>query len=268
MNRSAVLRAEPASAPMTGLASAVPAVECRHVTKRYYYYEHRTSSLREFFIRTLLRRPVHVRHAAFTLSDLDLSIGRGESVALVGDNGSGKSTALRLMAGIYAPSEGTVITRGRVAAIIELGVGFHPELTGSENVGLYSAVMGLSRTEIARRIPEIVEFAEIGDFMDVPLKYYSSGMKARLAFSVAFCVDPEVLLLDEVLAVGDQQFRERCTERLRGHREAGRTMVVVSHDLDSLPDLCSRGVWLEHGRVRMDGPLDDVVAAYRAASAA
>ncbi|MEJ7809810.1 MAG: ABC transporter ATP-binding protein [Gemmatimonadaceae bacterium] len=235
---------------------------CRGVVKRFYHYEHRTTSLREAFIRSVLRRPIHVRHAEFTLRDFSLTVAPGEAVAFVGANGSGKSTALRLIAGIYAPSEGVVETRGRVGAVIELGVGFNPELTGAENVVLYASVMGLSQREIAQRYPAIIAFAEIGAYIDEPVKYYSSGMNARLAFAVAVSIEPDTLLLDEVLAVGDRGFRERCLERLRGFRARGGTLIVVSHDHVTLRELCARGVWLDRGRVRADGEIGEVLDAY------
>lgn len=242
----------------------MPAVALRGVSKRFYFYEHRTSSLREWFIRRVLRRPLHVRRAAFTLHDVDLTVGRGEAVALLGRNGSGKSTVLRLIAGIYQPSTGTVRTEGRITAVIELGAGFHPELTGAENIALYAAVLGLTRKELAVRYDDIVEFAAIPDLPDTPLKYYSSGMEARLAFSVAVCLQPDILLLDEVLAVGDQAFRERCLERLRQYHARGGTLVLVSHELEQLRELCTRGVWLDQGRIVMDGPIDLVLEKYRA----
>lgn len=235
---------------------------CRDVVKRFYHYEHRTSSLRQFFIRSVLRRPIHIRHAEFTLRDFNLEVAPGEAVALVGSNGSGKSTALRLIAGIYAPSEGVIETRGRLASVIELGVGFHEDLSGSENVSLYAAVMGLSRREIELRFDDILAFADIGDFIEEPVKYYSSGMRARLAFAVAICVRPDILLLDEVLAVGDHAFRERCLEHLRRFREGGGTLIIVSHDARQVRQLCSRAVWLEEGCVRLEGPVDDVVDRY------
>lgn len=246
------------------MSDGIPAVECCDVVKRYYLYTHRTTSLREFFIRSVLRRQIHVRRAEFTLRGLNLRIDPGEAVALIGPNGSGKSTALRLMAGIYEPSEGTVRTYGRIAAVIELGVGFNQELTGAENVAVYGAVMGLRRADIRDRFPEILEFSGMAEFINEPVKYYSSGMQARLAFSVAVCVDPDILLLDEVLAVGDEQFRERCAERLRTFHREGGTVVVVSHDLDMARQLCSRAVWLDRGEVRMDGAADEVMEAYRA----
>ena len=244
-------------------AAPPPAVACRSVTKRFYLYEHRTTSLRERFIRTLRRRPIHVRRAHFSLEQFDLIVQPGETVALIGANGSGKSTALRLIAGIYLPTEGVVETCGRIAAIIELGVGFNPELTGAENVSLYAAVIGLSRAEIAASFDEIVAFADIGQFIDEPVKYYSSGMQARLAFSVAVCVRPDILLVDEVLAVGDQDFRRRCLDRLDAFRADGGTLVVVTHDLSSITGLCDRALWLDQGRIRADGPAAEVLAAYQ-----
>ncbi|HYG65335.1 MAG TPA: ABC transporter ATP-binding protein [Thermoanaerobaculia bacterium] len=258
IDRSSPRSSEPTAAPVP----QEPALVCRGVGKTFYYYEHRTTSLRELFRRHLTRQPVHVRRPSFALADLSFSIGRGESVALIGLNGSGKSTVLRLLAGIYEPTAGEIETRGRVGTVIELGAGFHPELTGSENVQLYAAMLGLGRREVAARFPGIVEFSGVGDFIDTPVKYYSSGMQARLAFAVTMAVEPDILLLDEVMAVGDQEFRGRCLERLERFRAGGGTLVLVSHDLDGLSGLCTRGLWLEGGRVRMDGGIDEVVAAY------
>jgi len=172
------------------------AVELRDVSRRFYFYEHRTTSLREWFIRRVLHRPLHIRRAEFSLQDVDLRVEPGEAVALLGANGSGKSTVLRLIAGIYQPSSGSIEHHGRIGAVIELGAGFHPELTGAENIALYAAVLGLNRRELAERYDEIVEFAALQDFLDTPLKYFSSGMEARLAFSVAVCLEPAILLLD------------------------------------------------------------------------
>jgi len=234
------------------------------VTKRFYLYSHRTTSLREWFIRSALGRPVHVRHAEFSLRDFNLRVDRGDTVALVGPNGCGKSTVLRLIAGIYTPTAGTVETCGRIAAVIELGAGFNMELTGAENVELYGTIMGLSRDRLARHYEEIVSFAGIGKFIDTPVKYYSSGMMARLAFSVAVNGQPDILLLDEVLSVGDQSFQEKCFERLRAFQANGGTMVVVSHDLHTVSGFCSRAIWLESGSTRMEGDAGTVVEAYRA----
>jgi ABC-type polysaccharide/polyol phosphate transport system ATPase subunit len=238
-------------------------VEIRGVSKRFYFYEHRTNSLREWFIRRILRRPIHIRRAAFSLRDLNLRVEPGEAVALLGHNGSGKSTVLRLVAGVYRPSAGTITTNGRITAVIELGAGFHPELTGAENIHLYGAVLGLTRRELRASWDEIVDFAELEDFLDTPLKYYSSGMEARLAFSVAVCLQPDVLLLDEVLAVGDAEFRRRCLERLKRFHSRGGTLLIVSHELDQLRHLCTRGVWLRDGRVVLDAGIAEVLAAYQ-----
>lgn len=255
--------ATPASSPKSSDRAPAPAVELRAVSKRFYFYEHRTSSLREWFIRRVLRRPIHVGHTAFSLRDVSLRVEPGESVALLGHNGSGKSTVLRLVAGIYRPTAGDITTSGRITAVIELGAGFHPELTGAENIRLYGAVLGLTRRELQGHYDEIVEFAQMRDFLDTPLKYYSSGMEARLAFSVAVCLEPAILLLDEVLAVGDREFRERCLERPRAFHARGGTLMLVSHELEQVRDLCSRGVWLRDGAVVMDGDIDAVLDAYR-----
>jgi lipopolysaccharide transport system ATP-binding protein len=252
------------SSPKSSDRAVPPAVELRDVSKRFYFYEHRTSTLREWFIRRVLRRPLHVGRAEFTLRDVGFRIEPGESVALIGTNGSGKSTALRLIAGIYRPSSGTIETNGRITAVIELGAGFHPELSGAENIALYAAVLGLPRRELAARFDEIVEFAAIPHLLDTPLKYYSSGLEARLAFSVAICLRPDILLLDEVLAVGDQTFRARCLARLRQYHAEGGTLLLVSHELEQVRELCARAIWLDAGRMVMDGPIDRVLEAYRA----
>jgi ABC-type polysaccharide/polyol phosphate transport system ATPase subunit len=243
-----------------------PVIDCRGVTKRFYHYEHRTATLQEFFVRTVLGRPIHVRHAHFQLCDFNLRVETGEAVALVGANGSGKSTALRLIAGIYPPTEGTVECRGRIVAVMALGAAFHEELTGAENVRLYAAALGLTRQEVAACYADVVGFAEIDEFLDTPLKYYSTGMRARLAFSVAVCASPDALLLDEVLAVGDEGFKRRCLERLQVFQERRGTLVLVSHDWEDVLRTCTRAVWLDHGRVALAGETERVLNAYRAAS--
>ncbi len=245
-------------------SSDVPALVCRDLVKRFYYYEHRPTTLREVFIRVVLRRPLEIRRPNFSLAAFNLRVEQGEAIALIGPNGSGKSTALRLMAGIYAPTEGTVERCGRISSVIELGAGFHEELTGAENVELYAAILGLSRRELASRFDEMVSFAEIGDFIDTPVKYYSSGMYARLAFSVAVCVEPDIMLLDEILAVGDAEFRQRCLERLQRFHRAGGTLIIASHDLPIVRQLCSRAIWLERGQVKMAGDVNQVLEAYEA----
>lgn len=240
------------------------AVECHEVVKRFYHYEHRTSTLQEFFVRSVLRKPMHVRRPLFQLSGFSLQVMQGESVALLGSNGSGKSTALRLMAGIYPPTEGTVAHVGRLIAVIELGATFQPELTADENVSLYAAALGLTPGELAARREAIFDFAGVTDFRGVALKYFSSGMRSRLAFAIATWAEPDTLLLDEVLAVGDAEFRGRCLGRLRDFHSGGGTLIIVSHDLETVRSLCTRGIWLEKGRVRKTGDIHEVIDAYQA----
>ena len=242
------------------------AIVCRDVMKEFYVYSHRTKTLREWFIRTVQRKPIHTRHAEFSLNDFNLTVRRGESIALVGPNGSGKSTVLRLIAKIYEPTAGTVSTFGRVTAVIELGTGFNAELTGAENIELYGAIMGLSRIQRDRHRDDIIEFSGIGDFIKMPVKYYSSGMVARLAFSVAVNLEPEILLLDEVLAVGDQTFQDKCIKRLKAFHAGGGTLLAVSHNLTEVTQLCSRAVWLEDGQIRMAGNAQSVLNAYRSSA--
>jgi lipopolysaccharide transport system ATP-binding protein len=244
--------------------SVEPAVLCREVSKRFHLYERGRASLRELFIRTVLRRKPTGGRPYFALSNFNLTVMPGEAVAILGRNGSGKSTALRLIAGVYEPSSGVVRTHGRVAAVIELGAGFHPELTGVENVALYGAIMGLTSRQLAERFDAIVAFADIGDFVKMPVKYYSSGMQARLAFAVAVCVDHEILLLDEVLAVGDEAFREKCLVHLLDYRRRGGTLVVASHDLEQVRRLCSRAIWMHQGHPLMEGEIGEVAEAYHA----
>jgi len=196
------------------------------------------------------------------LNGVSFSISPGEAVALIGANGAGKSTCLKLLAGIYSPTSGNVSTSGRIASLLDLGVGFHPELTGSENVMLNGALLGLSQGEMKALMPEIARFAMLERFMDTPVKTYSSGMFMRLGFALATSVDPDILLIDEVLAVGDAAFQERCYDRIRGFKRRGKTIVFVSHDPDAVKSLCERAVWLDSGAVRMDGESDAVLGEY------
>jgi ABC-2 type transport system ATP-binding protein len=242
--------------------SLPPALELIAVEKRFYHYEHRTTTLQEFFTRTLRREAIHVRSSKYHLADVSFQVEPGESLALIGANGSGKSTLLRLMAGIYPPTSGRIIRNGRMVAVIELGSTFQPTLTGVENVRLYAAALGISKRELEWQLDHILDFAGVTEFADVPMKYYSSGMRSRLAFSVATSARPDILLLDEILAVGDAQFAIQCYERLREFQSAGGTIVLASHDLGASRDLCQRALWLEHGRPRMIGRVEDVSQAY------
>jgi ABC-2 type transport system ATP-binding protein len=196
------------------------------------------------------------------LNDVTLRLQAGEFVALIGANGSGKSTLLRLLAGIYPPTRGSVRVQGNISAIIELGAGFHPQLTGRENVALYASIFGLGRKDLATRWDWIVEFSELGTHLDTPIKYLSTGMVARLAFSVALSVNPDIMLLDEVLAVGDAAFRIRCLRKMEDFRANGGTIMLVSHELEQVIELCSRAIWLHEGAVVADGDVEPVVGEY------
>jgi len=233
----------------------------RNVTLNYRLYHDRTVTLRETMLNLLNRR---TRRELFTaLDDVNIAIKPGESVAIIGANGAGKSTALKLLAGIYRPSAGTIEVGGRIASLLDLGVGFHPDLTGEENLMLNGALLGLDRTAMVELAPGIAEFAELTRFMDTPVKYYSAGMFMRLGFSLATAVDPDILLIDEVLAVGDARFQEKCYSRMFDFRKrSDRTIVFVSHDMEAVRRLCHRAIWLDSGMVRMDGDVDSVMSEY------
>ena len=223
----------------------------------------RSESVKGAVLQSWLRRRRAPLEQHVALDGIDLEVAPGEAVALIGPNGSGKSTLLKLAGGILRPTEGAVDVAGRVTALIELGAGFHPEISGRENVLINGMLLGLSRREIEARLPEVLEFAGIGSFIEQPVKTYSSGMYVRLGFAVAVAVDPDVLLIDEVLSVGDEAFTRRCLDRLARMRQAGVTMVLVSHDLDLVAAFADRAVYLRNGRVRAEGPADSVVARYR-----
>ncbi|PPK97755.1 ABC-2 type transport system ATP-binding protein [Kineococcus xinjiangensis] len=197
------------------------------------------------------------------LDDVGFEVGEGEAVALLGLNGSGKSTLLKLISGVMSPDAGQVLLRGRIAGLIEVGAGFHPDLTGRENVYLNGAILGMDEATIKQRFDQIVAFSEIERFIDTEVKFYSSGMFLRLAFAVAVHTDPEIFLIDEILAVGDAPFQQKCLGRIRELREEGRTLVIVSHDLDMVSTLCSRGVVLEQGRLVADEDIHAAVGRLR-----
>ncbi|OCN05569.1 hypothetical protein A4S06_08360 [Erysipelotrichaceae bacterium MTC7] len=196
------------------------------------------------------------------LKDISLDIKKGETVALVGVNGSGKSTLLKLMTKILYPNAGTLETQGKLTSLLELGAGFHPDFTGRENIYFNAAIFGLTRKEIDLRIDDIIAFAELGDFIDNPIRTYSSGMYMRLAFSIAINVDAEILLLDEILAVGDQHFQDKCYNHLKKLKKTGKTIVIVTHSLDVVKDICDRAVWIYKGELRLDGDPHYVISEY------
>jgi len=220
-----------------------------------------THSIKETFVAAMKRKKLVSDFQA--LDGVSFEIGEGESVALLGYNGSGKSTMLKLISGVLRPDEGRVLTRGRVAGLIEVGAGFHPDLSGRENVFLNAAILGMSKKEIEERFDSIVEFSEIEKFIDTEVKHYSSGMFLRLAFSVAIHTEVDILLIDEILSVGDEPFQQKCIARVKELHSQGKTLVVVSHDLDMVSDLCERGILLQDGKVRIDGASKDAVALMR-----
>ena len=196
------------------------------------------------------------------LKNINLDIKKGETVALIGTNGSGKSTLLKLMTKILYPNKGTLETHGKLTSLLELGAGFHPDFTGRENIYFNAAIFGLTRQDIDKRINEIIEFSELGDFIDNPVRTYSSGMYMRLAFSIAINVDAEILLIDEILAVGDQHFQDKCFAKLKEMKESEKTIVIVTHSLGQVKELCNRAIWIYNGEVRMDGTPNEVVDEY------
>lgn len=232
----------------------------RDVSKKFTI--RRDSSIKERVV-TLGRAGRRHKKEFWALRNVDLDIFAGETIGLIGHNGSGKSTLLKVIGGIVDPTSGTVEERGRLAALLELGAGFHPDLTGRENVFLNASVLGLSREETEAQFDDIVTFAAIGDFIDTQVKFYSSGMYVRLAFAVAVHTDPDVLLVDEVLAVGDEAFQRKCMDRIREFQQQGRTIILVTHSLDQVVELCGRCVLLHQGQVLFDGKPSTAVARFR-----
>jgi ABC-type polysaccharide/polyol phosphate transport system ATPase subunit len=250
---------------MEPAAIASPAIDVRSVSKLYRRWG-RKRSIGTFKSALLSGRPGRALAADAgvpALNNVSFEIAAGETVGIIGPNGSGKSTLLKLLAGIVQPTSGSVSVRGRLAALLELGAGFHPEISGRENVEISGLLLGLTRREIARRFDEIVRFAELEEFLDAPVKTYSSGMAVRLGFSIAAHCDPDVLLVDEVLAVGDEAFSRRSLEKFGEFERAGKTLVFVSHDLGLVAGRCRRALWLDRGRLAADGPASDTVALYR-----
>lgn len=235
------------------------AIKVDHVYKSFNIYYDRANTLKErmlFFKRNKRREKREI------LNDINLEIKKGETVALIGVNGSGKSTLLKLMTQIIFPNKGTIETKGKLTSLLELGAGFHPDFSGRENIYFNSSIFGLTRKEIDERLDQIIEFSELKDFIDNPVRTYSSGMYMRLAFSVAINVDADILLIDEILSVGDQHFQEKCFNKMRELKKQGKTMVFVTHSMDSVRNLCDRAVWLYEGKVRMDGNTQEVIDEY------
>jgi ABC-type polysaccharide/polyol phosphate transport system ATPase subunit len=223
----------------------------------------RPTTIKEMAVRMLRGRGRGYSEELFwALQDVSFTVRRGERLGVIGPNGSGKTTLLSLIAGIYPPDKGRTTTRGRTVGLLGLGVGFDPEMTGRENIYLNASLFGLTRRTIDERIDDIIAFADIGDFIDSPVRTYSTGMATRVGFAVAAHIDADILLLDEILAVGDAQFKQKSMARTLGLREAGKTLILVSHELDAVSEMCHRAIWLEHGRIVESGPVDEVIEAY------
>jgi ABC-type polysaccharide/polyol phosphate transport system ATPase subunit len=230
------------------------------VVQRFRLIQERPDTLREAFAHLFRKRTSY--HDFEALKGISFIIREGETVAIVGRNGSGKSTILKIIAGVYRPTAGQVRVSGQVGALIELGAGFHPDLTGRENIVLNGLLLGLSKREIHTREQQILDFAELGDFIDSPVKQYSSGMFMRLGFAVATEIDPDILLIDEILAVGDETFQGKCAERIEDFRRRGKTIVFVSHNLGAIRKICHRALMIDGGLLFADGPADEVVSDY------
>jgi len=238
------------------LQSPMYALEVNNISKIYRFYPKPLDRLKE----AILRRPFHQQ--INSLQGISFSVAPGESIAIIGENGAGKSTLLKLIAGTLSPSSGDIIKRGRVAALLELGAGFHQEFTGRQNIYLNASLMGLNQSEIKSKESEIIDFAELGQFIDRPIRTYSSGMVVRLAFSIATSVDPDILIIDEALSVGDQYFQKKCIDRMASFKEQGKNIILCSHAMFLVNMLCTRAIWIERGIVREQGIATHVTAAY------
>ena len=240
------------------MSTEIPAVSLVGIGKRFTRHTDRRSSLKERIVRGRARNVDDF----WAVRDVTLDIPKGSVYGLIGHNGSGKSTLLKMMGGIYRPTTGTLRTDGRVASLIELGAGFHPDMTGRENIALNGSILGLAKREISAATDAIIDFSGLREFIDDPVKHYSSGMYVRLGFAVAVHMDPDVLLVDEVLAVGDEEFQRKCFDHLYSLRRAGKTIVVVSHGLGQLEGLCDEIAWMEHGRLQQHGDPTATIASY------
>ena len=238
-----------------------PVIVLNSISVQYRTPEEVIGTFKEYAIQ-LLKRNVRFREFK-ALDNVDLQVYEGEILGIIGRNGAGKSTLLKVISRVLIPTAGRVQIRGQVSPLLELGAGFHPELTGRENVYLNGTLLGHTRREIDERLPEIIEFAELGAFIDSPLRTYSSGMAARLGFSVATSWQPEILILDEILSVGDEAFRLKCQQRMEIYRNQGTTTLLVTHDSNTVEKLCTRAAWLDHGQIKAIGPSSEVVNMYR-----
>ena len=233
-------------------------IKVENVTKKFKVYYDKPNTLKE----RLVFWKNNKAEERIVLENINLNIKKGETVALIGTNGSGKSTLLKLMTKIIYPTSGKIITNGKLTSLLELGAGFHDDFTGRENIYFNASIFGLTKKDIEKKIDDIIEFSELGEFIDNPVRTYSSGMYMRLAFSIAINVEAEILLIDEILAVGDQHFQEKCFKKLEELKESDKTIVIVSHSHDSIRNLCTRAVWIKDGHIRLDGETNEVIEKY------
>jgi lipopolysaccharide transport system ATP-binding protein len=239
------------------------AVSFSHVTKSYPLYHHITGGFKNLLF-NLPKAIREMKAAKFTaLEDITFDIQQGECVAFIGRNGAGKSTTLGLIAQVLRPNSGIVTVNGRVSPLLELGGGFHPDLTGVENIELNGVLLGLSRKQVKEKLSKIIEFSELNDFINHPIRTYSSGMLARLGFSVIAHLDPSILLIDEVLAVGDANFQQKCLRKMQEFKEQGVTMILVSHSIGDVERICTRAIWIDQHKVKMDGKVEEVIIEYK-----
>ena len=238
------------------------AVKVDHVTMRFNLSKEKVDNLKEYAIK-FVKGQLHYNEFQ-ALKDVSFTVNKGDRLGILGLNGAGKSTILKVIAGVYKPSEGHVERHGKMAPMIELGAGFDPQYTGRENIFLYGSVLGFSREFLEEKYEEILEFSELKEFIDVPLKNYSSGMKARLGFAIATIVEPEILILDEVLSVGDAKFRRKCEKKMQGMFDKGVTVLFVSHSIEQVKNLCNKAILLDHGRLIAQGDIEEVAAVYEA----
>ena len=238
------------------------AVKVDHVTMRFNLSKEKVDNLKEYAIK-FIKGQLHYNEFQ-ALKDVSFTVNKGDRLGILGLNGAGKSTILKVIAGVYKPSEGHVERHGKMAPMIELGAGFDPQYTGRENIFLYGSVLGFSREFLEEKYEEILEFSELKEFIDVPLKNYSSGMKARLGFAIATIVEPEILILDEVLSVGDAKFRRKCEKKMQGMFDKGVTVLFVSHSIEQVKNLCNKAILLDHGKLIAQGDIEKVAAIYEA----
>lgn len=234
------------------------AVRVENVSKKFRLYKERNQTIKS----AIMRGRTSVHEDFWALNDVTFDVSAGSTFGLIGSNGSGKSTLLKCLAKIYQPEKGSIMANGKVAALLEVGSGFHHELSGRENVFLNGSILGMSKKEITRKFDEIVDFSGVEQFIDQPVKNYSSGMYVRLGFAIAINVDPDVLVVDEVLAVGDAEFQQKCYQKFRDFKDAGRTVILVSHSMDTVQAMCDKAAWLSHGNMMAVGEAEPTIKAY------